>query len=84
MEVPFLALGRRVEAIRPELDEAIASVLDGGRFVGGEPVEAFDRPIGWEMSTVLAVTAVVTLLFFVVPGPILDSASAAAAVLFPG
>ena len=49
-----------------------------------EPVEAFDRPIGWEMSTVLTVTAVVTLLFFIVPGPILDSASAAAAVLFSG
>jgi len=49
-----------------------------------EPVEAFDRPLGWEMSTVLAVTAVVTLLFVAVPGPILNSASAAATVLFPG
>jgi len=49
-----------------------------------EPSEAFDRPIGWEMQAILAVTGAVTLLFFVVPGPILDSAAAAASVLFPG
>jgi NADH-quinone oxidoreductase subunit N len=49
-----------------------------------EPAEAFDRPIGWEMTAILWVTGAVTLLFFVVPGPILDSAAAAAAVLFPG
>jgi NADH-quinone oxidoreductase subunit N len=49
-----------------------------------EPLEAFDRPIGWEMSAVLTITGIVTLLFFVVPWPILDSAAAAAAVLFPG
>ena len=49
-----------------------------------EPAEAFDRPIGWEMTAILWVTGAVTLLFFVVPGPILDSAAAAASVLFPG
>jgi dTDP-4-amino-4,6-dideoxygalactose transaminase len=43
VRVPFLALGRRVASIRAELDEALAAVLDGGRFVGGEPVEAFER-----------------------------------------
>jgi dTDP-4-amino-4,6-dideoxygalactose transaminase len=41
--VPFLDLSRRVEALRPELDSAVAAVLDGGRFVGGEPVERFER-----------------------------------------
>jgi dTDP-3-amino-3,4,6-trideoxy-alpha-D-glucose transaminase len=43
VRVPFLALGRRVAAMRPELDATLAAVLDGGRFVGGEPVEAFEQ-----------------------------------------
>jgi dTDP-4-amino-4,6-dideoxygalactose transaminase len=41
--VPFLDLGRQVAAIRDELDAAIASVLESGRFVGGGPVEQFER-----------------------------------------
>jgi dTDP-4-amino-4,6-dideoxygalactose transaminase len=41
--VPFLDLNRHVDAIRGELDAAIASVLDGGQFVFGDPVEAFER-----------------------------------------
>jgi dTDP-4-amino-4,6-dideoxygalactose transaminase len=41
--VHFLDLRRHVEAIREELDAAVASVLDGGMFVFGEPVEAFER-----------------------------------------
>lgn len=48
-----------------------------------EPAEAFDRPLGGEMKLVLAVTAAVTALFFLVPGPVLSSASAAAAALMP-
>jgi NADH-quinone oxidoreductase subunit N len=47
-----------------------------------EPAEPFDTPVEWEMKAILAVTGIVTLLFFVLPGPILDSATAAAAVLF--
>ena len=43
MRVPFLDLGRQVESLRPELDRAISDVLDAGRFVLGEPVEAFER-----------------------------------------
>ncbi len=49
-----------------------------------EPAESFDTPMEWEMKTILAVTGAVTLLFFVLPAPILDRAAAAAAVLFPG
>jgi dTDP-4-amino-4,6-dideoxygalactose transaminase len=41
--VPFLDLSRRVAAVRHELDAAVAAVLDSGRFVGGEPVERFER-----------------------------------------
>lgn len=42
-QVPFLDLSRHVAALRPELDAAVAEVLDAGRFVGGEPVERFER-----------------------------------------
>lgn len=41
--VPFLDLSRHVAPLRPELDAAIAEVLDSGRFVGGTPVERFER-----------------------------------------
>ena len=43
MNVSFLDLGRQVEGMRPDLDRVIGDVLDGGRFVLGEPVEAFER-----------------------------------------
>jgi NADH-quinone oxidoreductase subunit N len=49
-----------------------------------EPSEPFDRPLGWELSAILAVTGLFILLFFALPGPIVDSAGAAAASLFPG
>ena len=41
--VPFLELSRQVAALRDELDAAIAAVIESGRFVGGEPVEQFER-----------------------------------------
>jgi NADH-quinone oxidoreductase subunit N len=47
-----------------------------------EPAGAFDHPIAVELTGVLFVTAVVTLLFFLVPGPLLGGAEAAAAALF--
>jgi NADH-quinone oxidoreductase subunit N len=47
-----------------------------------EPVGAFDRPISAELKGVVFVTAVVTLFFFVLPGPIFAGAEAAAAALF--
>ena len=43
MNVPFLDLRRQTEALRPELEQAIARVLDGGRFVGGPVVEEFEQ-----------------------------------------
>ncbi len=49
-----------------------------------EATSAFDRPISREMGAVLVVTAVLVLLFFVAPGPLLTSAEAAAAALFAG
>ncbi len=47
-----------------------------------EPVGAFDRPLTAELKGVLFVTAVVTLFFFILPGPIVGGAEAAALALF--
>jgi NADH-quinone oxidoreductase subunit N len=47
-----------------------------------EPFGAFDRPISAELKGVLLVTAVVTLFFFLFPGPIVGGAEVAAAALF--
>jgi NADH-quinone oxidoreductase subunit N len=49
-----------------------------------ESTGVFDQPIGGEMRAVLVVTAVLVLFFFVLPGPLLTSAEAAAAALFAG
>jgi NADH-quinone oxidoreductase subunit N len=46
--------------------------------------EGFDRPKGWELSAVMAVTAFAVLLFFILPGPLFSAAQAAAASLFGG
>jgi NADH-quinone oxidoreductase subunit N len=47
-----------------------------------EPTAAFDRPMPAELKAVLVVTAVVTMLFFLLPDPVVGSAQAAAASLF--
>jgi len=49
-----------------------------------EPVEALDRLDDEPMVAVLAGTALVTLLLFVFPNPVLNAATAAAASLFAG
>jgi NADH-quinone oxidoreductase subunit N len=49
-----------------------------------EPVESFDRPMGLEVAGVAAVSAVLTLAFFILPSPLLASAAAAAGSLFGG
>ncbi len=43
MEVPFLNLKLQYEQIKPEVDQAIAEILESTRFVGGERVERFER-----------------------------------------
>ena len=48
-----------------------------------QPAEGFDRPVGVELSAVLAGTGIITLLFFAYPAPILAGAEAAAAALMP-
>jgi NADH-quinone oxidoreductase subunit N len=47
-----------------------------------EPVAAYDGPFAGELKSVLVVTAFVTMFFFLLPGPVIGSAEAAAASLF--
>jgi NADH-quinone oxidoreductase subunit N len=49
-----------------------------------EPVESLDRSTGWMMNGIIAVSSLAILLFFALPGPLIDSAAAAAASLVPG
>jgi NADH-quinone oxidoreductase subunit N len=46
--------------------------------------EPLDRAVGRGLRLVMLGTSVVILLFFLYPEPILSSAEAAAAALFPG
>jgi dTDP-4-amino-4,6-dideoxygalactose transaminase len=43
VQVPFLDLKAQYRQIKPEVDRAIAEVLESTRFVGGERVERFER-----------------------------------------
>ena len=43
MRVPFVNLGRTVQRLRPEIDAAVARVLDSGRFLMGPEGEQFER-----------------------------------------
>jgi NADH-quinone oxidoreductase subunit N len=47
-----------------------------------EPVAAFDGPFAGELRGVLVVTALVTLFFILLPGPVLGTAEVAASSLF--
>ena len=47
-----------------------------------EPAAAFDRPLTAELTGVVFVTAVLTLSFFALPGPVVGGAEAAASSLF--
>lgn len=42
VSIPFLDLSRRTKRYRPELDAAIARVLDTGRYILGPELEAFE------------------------------------------
>ena len=48
-----------------------------------EPADPFDRPIGRELSTIVAATALFTLLFFAWPTELLRAARTAASALMP-
>ena len=43
MEVPFLDLKAQYDSIRPEMDTAIAAVIQRTAFIGGEELKAFER-----------------------------------------
>ena len=47
-----------------------------------EPLDAFDHPVGREISTIVVGTSVVTVGFLIVLRPVLDGAAIAAATLF--
>ncbi len=49
-----------------------------------DALEAFDRPIGGAMTGIMALSSVVMVFFTVIPAPLIASAQAAAASLFPG
>ena len=49
-----------------------------------DPVEAFDRPIGGDMTVVLLGTGLFTAFFFAFPAPLVDAAARAAGSLFVG
>ena len=43
MTVPFLDLAAAYTSVKPEMDEAVARILDSGWFIGGPEVERFER-----------------------------------------
>ncbi|TRX50950.1 DegT/DnrJ/EryC1/StrS family aminotransferase [Fulvivirga sp. M361] len=43
MKIPFVDLTSQYHTIKKEVDEAISKVLEGGVFIGGKPVEAFEK-----------------------------------------
>ena len=49
-----------------------------------DPADAFDRPVGRDLAPVIAVTAVLTLGFFLFSDPLLETARHAAATLVSG
>ena len=48
-----------------------------------EPAKPFDARIGGSLSTIMGAAAAFSILFFFWPAPLIESASAAAATLFP-
>ena len=43
MKIPFLSLVDSYEAHEDEFNQAIRNVLSSGRYIGGEPLEKFER-----------------------------------------
>jgi dTDP-4-amino-4,6-dideoxygalactose transaminase len=42
MQVPYLELKTQFQALKPELDQALAAVFEQGQFVGGQAVKTFE------------------------------------------
>lgn len=53
--VPVLDLTPEIAALRPDLDAAFARVLDGGTFILGEEVDAFEREVAAYLGVAHAV-----------------------------
>ena len=49
-----------------------------------EPAEAFDKPLGWKLGSVIGASGILVLFFVVMPGLLLNTAARAAASLFAG
>lgn len=48
MSIPLMDLAAEIAAMRPEIDDAVASVLDSGQFILGEEVSGFEESMaGW-------------------------------------
>lgn len=45
MKIPILDLKRQYQAIKPEIDRAIARVVESGQFILGSEVEAFEQEV---------------------------------------
>jgi dTDP-4-amino-4,6-dideoxygalactose transaminase len=43
MKVPFADLTSQYRNLKPEIDQAIDSVLNSGNFIGGEPIRLFEK-----------------------------------------
>jgi len=51
IKVPFLDVGATYRELKPEIDDAIQRVLDSGRYILGEEVEAFEREFAGFVGT---------------------------------
>ena len=43
MKVPFSDLTTQYQTLKPEIDRAVAEVLDSGNFIGGSPIKHFEE-----------------------------------------
>src|SRR4051794_17659878 len=51
MRVPLNDVGRRIQALRPQLDEALSSVLDSGWYVMGRNHDALENELAAYLQT---------------------------------
>jgi len=43
MKVPFIDLAAQYQSLKPEIDQAVNSILTSGSFIGGEAVKTFEK-----------------------------------------